>query len=34
MPYTHAVQGVDEEAAVKIGAALQTALAAADKKTR
>ena len=31
--YAHAVQGMDEEAAVKIGAALQTALAASDAPT-
>ena len=32
--YTHAVQGMDQEAAVKSGAALQTALATAEKKSR
>lgn len=32
--YAHAVKGMDEEAAIKVGAALQTALAAADKKSR
>jgi integrase len=30
--YTHAVQGMDEEAAVKIGAALQAAIATAEKR--
>ena len=30
--YTRAVQGMDQEAAAKIGLALQTALAAADQK--
>lgn len=32
--YAHAVQGMAEEAAMKIGAALQTALATADKNSR
>ncbi|MFH0916809.1 MAG: hypothetical protein V1912_10230 [bacterium] len=32
--HAHAVQGMDEEAAIKIGAALQAALVAADRKTR
>jgi integrase len=29
--YTHAVEGMDRDAAIKIGATLQTALAKADK---
>jgi integrase len=31
--YTHAIQGMDRDAAIKIGAALQGALAAAGGKT-
>lgn len=32
--YTHAVQGLDEQAARKVGAALQTAIAKAEKRSR